>query len=699
MCSPTFRFRSVILAAWLAPSLAFAGQLPARFTLGQYVPEHAWLYIHAAHNPERAWIEQQWAGVFEAFKNSGIDRDITTLVLSALSDEDRAKAEQTIEKVTNLIRGVNWGDLTWHEFVFAEGISPSPFGYGYLFLVRGAENSGGPNAAGLVAILKEIAALSTEHLRLSESKMREADVWSLAIIGTKSTDPVFAFDLFRKGDVIGLAFDFRMGDETSTPTRQTLQDVLALMAGDSGKRSIIADPRFQEALSLVKPPQDVLTFYDSKRLIGDLNGIFAKSCARLAAKRADAKKALADATGKAAKPDGEAKAPADAKAQGVQADDTDDEKGLELIQKLLTLANVLDYNITTVETQGKREMTHAAVRLQPGKQSSPIASAFLSRRPFERFDQFIPADATGFSLNGFVDVGALYKIAREFVAEEIPQGKEFISMIDAKFAEVGFDPQRDIFDWFGGEMISINLPAAVVTPMGGADSVTMIRVKNPELASAKVNGVIDFLNGMMQKKGQMLMVTPAKVDAEGFREITHPMFAMFMRPVVGIQGEWLTIGSSAAAVNKCLAVASGKAPSIRENKRFREEGLVPTGPVSSLSFQDTSNFGQELAGVVGMIGMFGGMATAGIPENPETHQVKKVIQSALGILMKLGPILQKIDFYSSESSMTTYDGSSTVRIESVVTYKDRSAENPATAKAPLPPSPPTPPEPPKAPRP
>jgi len=104
-----------------------------------------------------------------------------------------------------------------------------------------------------------------------------------------------------------------------------------------------------------------------------------------------------------------------------------------------------------------------------------------------------------------------------------------------------------------------------------------------------------------------------------------------------------------------------------------------------------------------MIGLAGGMAAAAIPEEPDTHQLKQVIQSALGIIMKLGPILQKIDFYSSESSMTTHDGPLTVRTESVVTYKDRSANDvPVTAKAPTPPAPPTPPtppEPPKAPRP
>jgi len=50
--------------------------------------------------------------------------------------------------------------------------------------------------------------------------------------------------------------------------------------------------------------------------------------------------------------------------------------------------------------------------------------------------------------------------------------------------------------------------------------------------------------------------------------------------------------------------------------------------------------------------------------------------------MKLGPVLQKIDFYSSESSMGTYDGPLTMRSESVVTYKPSKNDGATTAEAP-----------------
>jgi hypothetical protein len=338
--------------------------------------------------------------------------------------------------------------------------------------------------------------------------------------------------------------------------------------------------------------------------------------------------------------------------------------------------------------------------VQAGRESSVIVTSCILRKPFEKFDQYIPADATGFDLSGSLDLGPLYKLALEFITENVPDGKEVVSQIQGALAGVGFDPQRDIFDWLSGELVSIEVPAAVVTPMGGTDWLKMIRVKNPQLAAQKINTAIDFLSAQMQASGQMLMVTPAKVNAEGFREVTHPMMAMFARPVIGVHGDWLMIGSSAGAVNKCIDVSTGKSPSIKENARFKSEGLMPTGPVLAASFKDTSNFGNELASGLGMVGMLGGIAMSNIPDkSDEEKQVKKAVQSGLAIVMKLGPVLQKIDFYSSESSTATYDGKLTVRKESVVTYKDSKTTESAAAKPPTAPAPPSPPVTPEAPKP
>jgi hypothetical protein len=81
-----------------------------------------------------------------------------------------------------------------------------------------------------------------------------------------------------------------------------------------------------------------------------------------------------------------------------------------------------------------------------------------------------------------------------------------------------------------------------------------------------------------------------------------------------------------------------------------------------------------------MMGMFGPMIVGGMPEKTaEEKQTKQAVTSGLSILVKLAPVLQKIDFYSSASSVGTYDGKLTLRTDSVTTYK-KAKEGPATAE-------------------
>ncbi len=621
--------RIMLVLGFLCPSVVFAGPIPDRFTLGRCVPADCWMFVHGASNPEREWIDKQWSEVFQALKDSGIDRDVMSLCMSFLGDAERAKAQTTIDRFSELIRGIRWADLVGREFVFAERPGRSPIGFDYILVAQGASGSGEGNASGLVAIFKEIA--TAVGGSVAQSRLHDVDVWEFEHEALGRIGMTVA--LFRTGDTIGM-----------TTGRKTLEDIVGLLTGNSDAKSILAAPRFQEALGIVNPPEDVVSFFDIKGFFVAMGKMFDNVV----------QKKMAHAGGDSGDGSGTNGAP----------------KEIAIIRKIIDQVDVFDYSVVTAATKGRREVHSHAMRIQPGKEKTPLAKAILERKPFEKFDRFIPAEATGFQLTGMIDFGLLYDAVIDFVAKEIPEGADAVAKWKGILASVGFDPKADFFDWWSGEMITVEMPPAIVTPMGGKDSVLMIRVKDHALAKTRVDTFISFVQGKLQAEGQTLMVSPAKVNAEGFQEITHPAVAMFLKPVIGVHGDWLMIGSSAASLNKCLAVESGEAPSIVQNSRFKEEGLIPKGPVRDASFKDTSRFGQELGGVVGMVGMFGGMAVAGMPEKgDEERQAKKIVQSLLSIVMKLGPVLQKIDFYSSESSMGTYDGQLTIRTESIVTYK------------------------------
>ena len=606
-----------------------AQTLPDRFTLGRYMPGDVLFYLHGVDNPECAWLKAEWTEVWDALRASGVDRDITSLVLSMMTQEDQATASVSMEKWAGLLKTVRWRELAAKEFAVGERIMSGGVVPEYYALARGNVESAKANMDALGAILQELAGLS-ETMSVSHSERGDVQIWSLKVEDAPSELSGFGLELFRKGDVIGL-----------TSGEVPLNKVLALMRGTSKSPAIVSNPRFREAIGQVPSPEDFVSFVDMRQLLFEVRGFLSGAAERAGDNKPDVYRKIA------------------------------------LVGKIMEFFDVIDYTVSTIETDGFRQLTHEVQRLQPTKRKCALASCCLDRRPFEQFDRYIPADATGYSLNGLIDINALYVHAIKFVEDEIPGGEALIATWKTTLESFGFDPQRDLFSWWSGELISVSLPPAYVSPMGGSDFVWMFRVKDSQLATEKVNQAIDFISGKMQAQGQMLMVAPSAVSADGFREITHPLIAMLMRPVIGVKDEWLIVGSSAAAINKCLAVASGDAASIVQNERFRKEGLAPKGPVMSASFKDTSNFGQELGKSLGMAGMMGGMMTAGI-QGEGSDQAKTVVQKLLGILMKLGPVAQKLDFYSTESSVRTLEGELTLRSEKVVTYKRPAPEGTRT---------------------
>ncbi|UCF34820.1 MAG: hypothetical protein JSV78_05840 [Phycisphaerales bacterium] len=613
----------VILA--LGPT-ASAAELPAGFTLGKAIPDDVWMYVHGVHNEEIAWLDDEIGEVFTAFKQSGIVEEIMGMIFSAASPEDRQQAEGMINAAKELLKGVNWKDLFGGEFVFSERLgvpwtginAPMPE---YIILTRGAKGSGEANAAGLVAILEYLASLSNGSLIVKSETINDLHLWSMVV-----EENAIGLNMIRRGDVIGFIFGPQM-----------TKDVTDLITGQAdAKKPIVHTPRFKEALAQVKPPEDSISYFDCRMLFSSIR------------KMVDFLMAEAEAEGE------------------------DPGAWKKTIDNIFKTVDVFDYAIMTVETDGVRQFTHGVTHFQKEKLDSPLTKAIIERKPFDNFAKYVPAEAGSFSVDGFIDIPLLYDTVIDFIQSSIPNGDQHILSYKQWLEGVGFDPHRDVFSWWSGEMISVSMPPAVATPMGGPDSVLMIRVKDGQLASQKIDAGLNWITNALLGAGQqgLIMMPAGTVEAPGFKEVTHLMVMMMMiKPVIGVTDEWLVIGSSSAAVNTCLSVAAGKAPAVLENERFKQEGLIPKGPVNSVSFTDLSNLGGEMAQVVNMISMVGGIVTAAIPPNdPEAQEIKPVLMKAFSILSKLGPVFMKLDFFSSEASMCTHS-KGVIHSESVITYK------------------------------
>ncbi|MEE9293529.1 MAG: hypothetical protein V3W34_00990 [Phycisphaerae bacterium] len=589
--------KRVLCASLLLPGLTFGEARTTPFTLGKYIPGDVWMYIHEVHNPERDFICAHWERVFSAAARSGIDQEIKKLIIAELPEDERAEFEAKWDKVRSALTAVPWGELGAVEFAMGQRIvMPMP---NYMFLFKNKPSRTEAIMPPLTHLLKTMASLSGECV-IRESKKSGAAKHSLCI------DKVGAvFEVFARGDVIGIAVGQGVADE-----------MISLMEAKNEGKSIVADATFQKALKSIEPPEDMLKYFRVTNFIRAFRDFLLKET----------------------------------------AGDEDAKKVMGIVSKVVSHVDVLDYSIWTRRTDGLHESFSGVTKLLPGSGQKPLVRALTKRKMFDKFDRFVPKDAGGFTVSAGVDLGLLYDTVINFIKTEIPEGgPALIAKWDALQETIGFNPRRDLFDWLSGEFVTVNLSGGMSTQM---NFVVMVRTTKPELAAEKVNTLLDMVAG----KFPQVMISPApEVGVEGFRTVFVPMMMMWqLKPVIGVHGEWLVLGTTPKGVKRCLDTAKGKTPSIRANKRFQKEGLMGEGQVSGASFSDMSHLGQGLGMALGMCGMAGSF----LPDQEETRPIKTVFS----LLARLAPVVAEINFYSSKASMSHFTGDGWVS-RTKMTYK------------------------------
>ncbi len=603
------------LAAFLVlPVLAQAAGT-AEFTLGKAVPSDVYICIQGVHNPEQEYIEKYWATVWNAFMESGVVEDVHNLIGTSVPEADQAGFEAFWSKAGELIKGVDWNARIEEGLYAGRMGAPMPE---YLLLLRFEDGKAEKNAEAFAAVLKEIDAAagpdggvnfesSTSHgATISTLSFKQASFMNLRVA--------------VRGPVVALAVDRTLLDET-----------LGALAGKPGKPALVDTPRYKQAIAKLPPPENTVMFFDIRATIEGVREM------------------IRSATSQAAEDDG-----------GREA--------VRLVGKVLDELSMFDYLAATGRTEGLKEIAESIVSLSPDAERSRLFKVFKPD-PVEKFDRFIPKEATGYSVSSGFDLSALYAAVLDFIAKEMVGGEKLLAQWDGVQNDIGFRPDRDVFSWLGGQMITVTLPAVTPTPFSTSDSVTFIRIRDEKKAAEKTKAGLDRLNDFLTTQNTPLTSQPADVEgADGFRLVTHPVVAMFLRPVYGVAEGYLIIGTSSKAIEACLATARGDHPSVTRNERVLSEALIPKGPVASSSFQDLTTLGRDIAQVFNAMGL----VSAFIPNQPEL----KPVRGAIGILGKLGPVAEKIDFIQSSSSVSTFDGRAW-RSKTVTNYR-----SPTTQTAP-----------------
>lgn len=601
----------VLSAGVLAGGLIQPASAAGQFSLNRAVPDGVYIYVHQTHNPERDAINKRWGEVWQAVADARLQDDVRDMITELIDEPDGQKSFETAwNKITTLIEGVDWESLASKEFVYAGRMSfPMPE---YMMLMRGDAESAPKNAAGLRKALDELVALGDGNLSLVETNVGDVNVTTVTIPGAP-----FQIQLARRGDVIAIGMSQKLFGES-----------LALLTGGGDGKRLTDTPRFKAAYKDLPTAEDSRVFFDISQMLKGLRGTmdFAKNQV---------------------------------------GGDPDANAVMGMMAKLIDTFDIFDYMAAVELTEGSRAIGHEVVRLKPGGADTPFGKVICKQRAFENFDRYIPKEATAFSVSSGLDLTALYALAIDFVRTNVPDGAGALERWEGVQTEIGFNVQKDLLSWLSGESVNVTLPAAIPSPFSQEDWVTFVRVRDADQAKKQISTWVDKLVAFLKEHDQALMVADVSVDgATGFKSITHPLIAMFFKPIYGVHDGQLIVSNSAPAIAKCLAAAKGAHPTIKANERVRAEGLLPGKAVMGVTFTDRRKLGQEIGAGLGMASMGLNMAGA-FNKDPKAGVLFKGIGTVIG---KLSPIVGKINFMSSAASATTFDGKAW-HTQKVITYR------------------------------
>jgi hypothetical protein len=615
----------LVLLAGGAPSFAEeSSAVPG--SLARYVPADVWMVFAEVATPEREFVAAHWARVHRALASCGIDREFRAAIRASLPEGERTAFDQTWDRLVGAIGKVNWRDLAAHEVIVAErfaGIFPDIF-----VILRPAAETRAENIAALSEIFQTVGNFNTNgQLTLTQEKRQGVTVCALDLCGA----PLGVY-LLHKDDVIAIVVGKAGKDDT-----------IALLSGQGQVKSLLDNPRFREALREMPAAEYAYSFLDLHKLFEILPALPRMIMGQAHAEQ-QAKEQAADPGQPAAPP----------------PDNSHVDQVLRIFATVMDHLDIIDYVVMTQRMEGHQELAYTAVRAKPAAREKPIYRMLTQRTPIASFERYVPVEAKAFSVSTMLDVEILYELILQLVRENAPA--HVSSTWEQLQRDWGFDVREDLLSWFSGEMISVGLPLTTPSPFGADDSVVLLRVKDAAKARSKVAVGLQRLAAFMADRGQAVQYTPLKdFPAEGFQRVyTGLLAAMMIQPCVGVWEDWLVVGTSESAVRSVLETAAGRHANIRENARFRSEGVAADGPVCSASFKDLSCLGQELTGVLTGLGFAGGS----IPDEPETRSIRLIFRS----LGSLAPVVNEMNFFSSASSTTMFaDG--VWRSTTKVTYK------------------------------
>lgn len=585
----------LLAALWIAGTRA---SLAA--DLQDAVPSDVYMAVYARHNPERDYQRAYWKEVWKAVEETKIvDRAIKIFTDRAAQDDvDQARA--ILDEFREALAPVDWkamGDC--REFVYAQtmdaggGSDNQMITSQHLVLMRLTPEA----AAGCHEALENLFRLAEKYAgdKVQVEKTEKGDV-TLTELKLPKEAP-FRPMIAHVGDVV-----------LFSSSQALAENSLAMLTGGKGE-SKFADPRVKAALAELPEAEDGIVVYDGRTQFAQLDkmGDFIRR---------------------------------------VGKNDPNAERAAKIIELVMDEFSIMDCEVTVEYTEGNQNRSASFGKLIPGAEEKLLAKVVAGGKPFENWGSWVPADAVSYHLTTGINLHPACEWTMNFVREEIPEAREGLEKFEAWQAEHGVHVDRDILQAFSGEMVSVTLPGAG-SSLGAQQSVTALRCQKPERIRELLHRLMDFLKEQPALKAQMLDLKPVE-SLEGFEEVSAALLMVLQaRPVIGFRDDWMYFGSSAAAVEKVLAVQSGEGEAMADAEAFKRFGMEIEGPVASIQYTDLSASTRGVAQFLKQAGAIAPMVIGMAGANNADPEAMAVIQEVAGLLPSLGKIVEKLDFYEA----------------------------------------------------
>ena len=622
--STSFATAIVLAASLVAAPFATAAESAVALDLRRATPAAAHLVIHARHNPERDYQSAYWAEVCQTIEDEQILNRIMKIITSRMTEDKLNEANAVIDQLDEAVESASMDALAEAQEVVYAQVMQLPMNHHVVLIRMTSEQAAGYEEAAN-NLLDLVEKWSEGEVAKVQKKVGDAASVSFALPPEVPMRPGF----------------LRVDDVVIFTTNLDLAHECADMLAGNGEPSKFEDPRIAEAMANLPEAEDALIFFDGL--------------------------AMWDALGEM---------PDFLRQQGANSDNREDiERISGVIERILNEVAFLDYEATVEFTDGLQNRTASYGKITADAEEKVLYQALASGQPFEDWYDWVPADATNYSLHAGVNLHLIYEWVINFVRDEFPESHAHLAKWEEIQRELDFHVDEDLLQAFSGGSVSITVPVAgpdgAMIPQG----VTAMRCDNPERIAELIDRGMAQLTALPPVQAQGIRVVDSQ-DLEGFKEIQANMLPMLgVRPVFGFDGNWMIVSGSPEAVARLQATRRGEVDSIETSENFQRFDLDSSGPVHSVSYSNIAASVNETADAIEQLGGLAPMilGMAGAQADPEDLAP---INEALAILPSIAKVVRKFDFMEDRLSITRAgELEGTYRTEAVMFIRDPDANS------------------------